>query len=188
LSWGRRHLHNRSKQMMNISSRPRQPIAGERMTGSPCPSPVSRTEVGSRNRSRRARESSGPRRPRRRDRAAIHDVRSEFDPLRNAEGIIDFDAEITDRAFELGVSKQKLNRPQVAGLFVDLGCLRPPHRMRAVGRAIKPSPIDPKMDDPAHIGVSRGAAGRGSGSGTDTVHSSRRPWIASLGSMLGSVL
>jgi hypothetical protein len=49
--------------------------------------------------------------------------RSELDLLRNAEGIIDFDAEITDRAFELGVCEQKLNGPQVAGLLVDLGCL-----------------------------------------------------------------
>ena len=32
--------------------------------------------------------------------------RSELDLLRNAEGIINFDAEITDRAFEFGVSEQ----------------------------------------------------------------------------------
>jgi hypothetical protein len=62
-----------------------------------------------------------------RDRAAIHDVGSELDLLRHAEGMIDCDAEITDRAFEFGVYGQKLNGPQVAGLLVDLGCLRPAH-------------------------------------------------------------
>ena len=67
------------------------------------------------------------RRPRRRDRTAIHDVGSELDLLRHAEGMIDCDAEITDRAFEFGVYGQKLNGPQVAGLLVDLGCLRPAH-------------------------------------------------------------
>jgi hypothetical protein len=46
------------------------------------------------------------------------------------------------------VSGQKRNGSQVAGLRVDLGCLRPPHPMRAVGVNTKSSPTDPKMDNP----------------------------------------
>src|SRR6266568_384278 len=44
--------------------------------------------------------------------------------------------------------EEKLNRSQVAGLLVDLGRLRPPHRMRTIGGAVKPGAFDPGMDDP----------------------------------------
>jgi hypothetical protein len=61
---------------------------------------------------------------------------------------IDLDAEIANRAFELRMPKQQLNCSQIAGLFVYLGRLRSPHRMRAVGRAVEPGTLDPGMDDP----------------------------------------
>ncbi len=38
-----------------------------------------------------------------------------FDLLRNLDGVIDFDAEVADGAFDLGMSKQKLDCPQIAG-------------------------------------------------------------------------
>ena len=63
--------------------------------------------------------------------------RSELDLLRDAERIIDFDPEVANGAFQLGMSEQKLNRPQVARLLIDLGRLRPSHRVRAVGGAVK---------------------------------------------------
>jgi hypothetical protein len=72
----------------------------------------------------------------------------QLDLLGNAERVIDLDTEIADRAFELCMSKQKLNRSEVTCLLIDLRCLRPPHRMRAVGGAIEPGALDPVMDDP----------------------------------------
>src|SRR6202795_3335616 len=44
--------------------------------------------------------------------------------------------------------EQQLNRPQVPRLLVDLGRLRPAHRVGAVGRAVEPGTLDPGMDDP----------------------------------------
>jgi hypothetical protein len=44
---------------------------------------------------------------------------SDVDLLGNFEGIIDFDADVPDRAFNLGVPKEQLNCPQVASPFVD---------------------------------------------------------------------
>src|SRR6266550_4947906 len=41
------------------------------------------------------------------------DVSSEFDLFRDAERILDLDPEIADRAFQLRVAEQKLNRSQV---------------------------------------------------------------------------
>ena len=46
------------------------------------------------------------------------------------------------------MTQDKLNRPQIARLLVDLSCLRPPHRMRAIGGAVKPGARDPAVDNP----------------------------------------
>jgi hypothetical protein len=40
--------------------------------------------------------------------------------------------EISDGAFQLGVTEEKLDRTQVSGLTIDLGSLRTAHRVRAV--------------------------------------------------------
>ena len=72
---------------------------------------------------------------------------SEFHLFGNAERVLDLDREIADRAFQLRVAEQKLNRSQVPRLLIDLRRLRPPHRMRAVGGAIEPDTGDPSMDD-----------------------------------------
>jgi len=45
------------------------------------------------------------------------------------------------------MTQEKLNRPQIARLFVDLGCLRPSHRMGAVREAVKPGALDPGVDN-----------------------------------------
>jgi hypothetical protein len=74
--------------------------------------------------------------------------RSQLDLLGNAERVIDLDAEITNRAFELRVPEEQLDGSQVACLLVDLRRLRPPHRVRAVGGAVKSGALDPGMDDP----------------------------------------
>ena len=46
-----------------------------------------------------------------------------------------------------GMTQQKLNRPQVARLLVDLRHLCPPHRMRAIGARLKTYRQDPFAQD-----------------------------------------
>jgi len=72
----------------------------------------------------------------------------EFDLLGDAERVLDLDAEVADSAFELRVSEQKLNRSQVPRFLVNLGGLRPSHRVGTIGRAIEPSAGNPRMHDP----------------------------------------
>src|SRR5213079_2792561 len=69
-------------------------------------------------------------------------------PARNAERVVDLDPEVMNRAFELRMPEQQLNRSQVTRLLVDLGRLRSPHRMRAVGGVVEPGALDPGIDDP----------------------------------------
>src|SRR5215468_9521338 len=64
------------------------------------------------------------------------------------EGVIYLDAEIAHRAFQLSVPEKQLHGSQVARFLIYLCRLGPSHRMRAIGRAIKPSARDPRMDDP----------------------------------------
>jgi len=72
---------------------------------------------------------------------------SQLDLLRDAERVVYLYAKIADCAFELCVSEQQLNRPQIARLLVDLGRLRPSHRMRAIRGAVKPGALDPGVDN-----------------------------------------
>ena len=44
---------------------------------------------------------------------------------------IDLDAEIADRAFDLGMPEQELDGPEIAGSTIDQRGLCPPQRMRA---------------------------------------------------------
>ena len=44
----------------------------------------------------------------------------EFHLLGDAERVVDLDTKVTDGAFELCVPEQELNRPQIAGLLVNL--------------------------------------------------------------------
>ncbi len=44
----------------------------------------------------------------------------------NFEVVVDFDAEISDRAFNLGMPKKQLDRSQVAGPLVDHRCFGSP--------------------------------------------------------------
>src|SRR6267154_1547356 len=68
---------------------------------------------------------------------------SELDLLGNAERVVHLDAEVADCAFEFRMPEEKLDRPQIARLLIDLCRLRPPHRMRAVGGTIKSGTLDP---------------------------------------------
>src|SRR5712692_8165296 len=56
---------------------------------------------------------------------------SDINLFRYCQGIVHFDAQISDRAFDLSVAKQKLDGPEIASAPVDQGCLRAPERMRS---------------------------------------------------------
>jgi hypothetical protein len=46
---------------------------------------------------------------------------SDINLFRYCQGVIDFDAEIPDRAFDLGVSEQELDSPEIACPAIDQG-------------------------------------------------------------------
>jgi hypothetical protein len=73
--------------------------------------------------------------------------RSELALLRERQGIIDFDPEVTDGALDLGMSEEQLDRSQIAGRTVDLRRLGTAHRMRAIGAAVHPGTLDPALYD-----------------------------------------
>jgi hypothetical protein len=50
--------------------------------------------------------------------------------LRYGKGIVDFDTEVPDRAFDLGVPRQELHRLQVTGTAVDQSSLGSSKRVR----------------------------------------------------------
>jgi hypothetical protein len=49
----------------------------------------------------------------------------------------------------LCVPEQELNRPQIAGLLVNLRGLGPPHRVGPVSRAVETGALDPTVNDPS---------------------------------------
>ena len=73
---------------------------------------------------------------------------SQLDLLGDAKCVVDLDAQIADGAFELGMSQQELNRPQVARFLINLRRFGPTHRVGAIGRAVKAGALDPLMDNP----------------------------------------
>jgi len=75
---------------------------------------------------------------------------SELNPLGDAEGIIDFDAEIANGAFELRMSEKESYGSEVARLFVNLSRLCTAHRVCAVRGTNETSAPSPSMDD-AHV-------------------------------------
>ena len=62
--------------------------------------------------------------------------------------IVYLDAEVAYRAFQLRVSEEKLNRPQVLGAAVDQRGLRAPQRMGAEVGWIQFDETHPSVDDP----------------------------------------
>jgi len=53
-------------------------------------------------------------------------IRSNVDLFRKCEGVVDIDAEISNNALYLGVTKQELHGPQIPGTAVDQRCLGSP--------------------------------------------------------------
>jgi hypothetical protein len=67
--------------------------------------------------------------------------------------VIDFDAEVADRALDLRVAEQKLHGPQVAGAPVDQDRLRPPERVGAEQLGIQRDAGEPIERRAARIGA-----------------------------------
>jgi hypothetical protein len=64
---------------------------------------------------------------------------SDINLFRYCQGIVHFDAQISDRAFDLGVAKQKLDGPEIAGAPVNQGSLRASERMRSEKSWVQPN-------------------------------------------------
>ena len=56
---------------------------------------------------------------------------SDVDLLGDRERVVNLDAEVPDRALDLGVAKEQLNRPEVSGSPVDQSRLGSTQRMSA---------------------------------------------------------
>ena len=65
-------------------------------------------------------------------RRAAATARLDLSLLRDFQGIVDLDAKVSDCRLQLGMTKQKLNGPQVLRTLVDQRRLRSAHRMRAI--------------------------------------------------------
>src|SRR5215813_3905574 len=79
---------------------------------------------------------------------AAHRLGLQLDLLGYGKRVVYLDTEIAHRAFQLRLPEKQLHGSQVARFLIDLCRLGPSHRMRAIGRAVKPSARDPSMDDP----------------------------------------
>lgn len=73
--------------------------------------------------------------------------RSDLGLPRDIQGIVDLDAEIPHRRFQLGVPEEQLNSTQVLGSTMDERGLRPAHRVRTVISAVQSMLIDPMPED-----------------------------------------
>ena len=73
---------------------------------------------------------------RRRKAAATH-WQSEIGLLRKHKGVVDLDTEVTDRAFELRMTEQKLAGAQIACSLVDESDLSPAKAVGTVSRWIE---------------------------------------------------
>ena len=68
---------------------------------------------------------------------------SDIDSLSDAQGIFEFDAEVANCAVCLCVTKQQLDRAEVAGFSTDLCCLCPAQRMGTISAWLQPDCRDP---------------------------------------------
>ena len=73
---------------------------------------------------------------------------SDVDLLGDLDSVIDLDAEVANRAFDLRMAEQKLDRPQISSSPIDQHRLRPPQRVRAELRRIEPDARHPFLHEP----------------------------------------
>ena len=83
---------------------------------------------------------------------------SNVDFLGDAQRVVQFDAEVSDRAIHLGVAKQELDRSEVASLPIDQRGLGPAQGMRAITAWIQSDHRYPVPDGPGRIAVSKDGA------------------------------
>jgi hypothetical protein len=77
-----------------------------------------------------------------------HSPASDFRLLGDLESIIDFDAEVPYRRFQLGVSEEQLHGAEVLGAPIDQRRLRPAHGVRAIVGAVQSQVLNPVLEDP----------------------------------------
>jgi hypothetical protein len=63
--------------------------------------------------------------------------------FRYCQGVIDLDAEIPNRAFDLGIPEQELDGPEISDPPVDQRGFRASQRMRAKQPRVQPDAADP---------------------------------------------
>ena len=68
---------------------------------------------------------------------------SDVNLLRYCQGVIYFDAQISDGAFDLRVPEQKLDRPEISSAPIDEGSFSASQRMRSILPRIQPDTTDP---------------------------------------------
>jgi hypothetical protein len=73
----------------------------------------------------------------------------DFGPFCEHQGILDVDAEVPDGVFDLRVSQQDLDRPQVPGGLVDHRRFRAPKRVRPVLGTTESYRVDPLIHEPS---------------------------------------
>lgn len=68
--------------------------------------------------------------------------------LRDFQGIIEFDAQVSDRALQLATAQKQLNRSKVLRPLVDQRRFGAPHGVSAGGIGVEPHSGNPLMNDP----------------------------------------
>jgi len=68
---------------------------------------------------------------------------SDINLFRYCQGVIYFDAQVSDRAFDLGMPKQKLNGPKISCPPVDQGSFCASQRMRPKQPRVQSDAPDP---------------------------------------------
>lgn len=69
--------------------------------------------------------------------------------LRDSQRVVYLDAQVSDGAFEFRVTEQNLDRPKIAGLFINLRSLCSPHGMGAICAGVEPDGRHPSVNDPS---------------------------------------
>jgi len=87
-------------------------------------------------------------RPAKKSATRSHLLSSDFRLLGYLESIINFDAEVPDRRFQLGMSEEQLYGAKVLGAPIDQGRLRPAHRVRSIVGAVQSQVFNPMLEDP----------------------------------------
>ena len=76
---------------------------------------------------------------------------SDVDLLGYGKSVIDFNAQIPDRAFDLGVSEQKLDGSQISRAAIDQGCFGTSQGVCAEAICIQPYACDPVGHKPSIV-------------------------------------